>query len=308
MHNQDRISSFLNRTLFNIQKPGRYIGGEFNQVKKNWGFNQTKIALAFPDIYDIGQPNLGLSILYDIINKRNDALAERVYAPWDDMEAAIRSNEIPLFSLENRMPLKEFDILGFSIPYETLYTNVLNMLDLAKIPLRSSDRSANDPIIIAGGHSCFNPEPMHAFIDLFVIGEGEEVINEIIDAYKFSKSSGETREKTLQTLAQISGIYYPSNFDISYNKNNTIKEIININEENKKQIKKRIVKVLPPPVTDFLVPNISITHERAAIEVMRGCTRGCRFCQAGMITRPVRERPVEEIIKAIKDAIKEHGI
>jgi radical SAM family uncharacterized protein len=304
---QDRVKTFLDRTLFNIQKPGRYIGGEFNQVKKNWDSDLTKIALAFPDIYDIGQSNLGLSILYDIINKRTDALAERVYAPWDDMEAAIRSNDIPLFSLENRMPLNEFDLVGFSIPYETLYANVLNMLDLANIPLRSSDRSGNDPIIIAGGHSCFNPEPMHAFIDLFVIGEGEEVINELIDGFKFSKIAGCSREKTLETLAQIPGIYYPLDFEVSYNKDNTVKEIINIKERNKKQIKKRIVKVLPPPVTNFLVPNISIIHERAAIEVMRGCTRGCRFCQAGMLTRPVRERPVEEIIKAIKTAIENTG-
>jgi radical SAM family uncharacterized protein len=303
----ENISSFLNNTLFNIQKPGRYVGGEFNQIKKKWDRKFIKIALAFPDIYDIGLSNLGLTILYNIINNRQDALAERVYSPWTDMEAAMRNQEIPLFSLENRMPLKEFDLIGFSIPYETLYTNVINMLDLADIPLRATDRSEKDPIIIAGGQSCFNPEPMHAFIDAFAVGEGEEIINEIIDAYKISKSSCLTREKTISAIGQIPGIYVPSDFEVSYNKDHTIFEIFNKIIENKKQITKRIIKVLPPPVTNFLVPNISIVHERAAFEVMRGCSRGCRFCQAGMITRPIRERPVAEVLEAVKTAINKTG-
>ena len=307
MSKTDKITDFLENTLFNIQKPGRYVGGEFNQIKKTWDRNLIKMALAFPDIYDIGLSNLGLTILYDIINKRSDALAERVYAPWTDMEDAMRKKEIPLFSLENRKPLKEFDLIGFSIPYETLYTNVINMLDLANIPLRSKNRTDDNPIIIAGGHSCFNPEPMHAFIDMFVIGEGEEIINEIIDVFKFTKRACLNREKTISTLGRISGSYIPSDFNISYNRDHTVREIVNIQDESQNQILKRIVKVLPPPVTNFLVPNISIVHERAAIEVMRGCSRGCRFCQAGMVMRPIRERPVSEVLEAVKTSVKNTG-
>ena len=305
MKDSEAITCFLNRTLFNIQKPGRYVGGEFNQVKKNWNEIITKIALAFPDIYDIGLSNLGLTILYDIINKRSDALAERVYAPWTDMEDAMRKEEIPLYSLESRKPLKEFDLIGFSIPYETLNTNVLNMLDLASIPLRSKNRTANDPVIIAGGHACLNPEPMHSFIDLFVIGEGEEIINEIIDIVSSSRNMD--RGQKISALAEIPGIYAPSHFSVSYNDDLSLREIINLKDNSKKQIRKRFVKVLPPPVTDFLVPNISIIHDRAAIEVMRGCSRGCRFCQAGMITRPVRERPVAEVLDAVKSAVQKTG-
>lgn len=307
MTKTDKISSFLSSTLFNIQKPGRYVGGEINQVKKNWDDNLIKIALAFPDIYDIGLSNLGLSILYDIINKRPDALAERAYAPWTDMEEAMRQKGIPLFSLEKRIPIKDFDLVGFSIPYETLYSNVINMLDLASIPLRSKDRSEDDPIIIAGGHACFNPEPMHAFIDLFVIGEGEEIINDIIDVINFTKRAQFNREKTISRIGQLQGIYIPFDFDVSYNNDHTVRKITNKQGESKNHVLKRIVKVLPPPLTNFLVPNISIVHDRAAIEVLRGCSRGCRFCQAGMITRPIRERPVAEVIDAVKSAVQNTG-
>src|SRR5512134_3858629 len=218
----EQIEARLDRILLKVQKPGRYVGGELNSVIKDWQNIQTKVAFVFPDIYDIGVSNVGLKILYDQVNQREDALAERAYAPWLDMEALMREHGIPLYSLESKQPLACFDIIGFSLPYETLYTNTLNALDLAGIPVRAADRDETHPIIIAGGHSTMNPEPMHAFIDAFVIGEGEEVIHDIIDAIQefkkkrqeerdklFHLSSHDARTKLLHALAQIPGIYVP---------------------------------------------------------------------------------------------------
>ena len=303
----DRINEFLEKYLISIKKPGRYIGGEFNQIQKKWMDKTVKIALAFPDIYDLGFSNLGLMILYDIINHRSDALAERAFAPWKDMEELMRFHKIPLYTLENKKPLREFDGIGFSIPYESLYTNVINMLNLAEIPIHSADRSDNAPIIFAGGHACFNPEPMSAFIDAFVIGEGEEVILEIIDCIKISKNRNTGKNALLDSLSKIDGIYIPSHFHIKYYKNGKIKSFSNIHDPKRNRIQKRIVKKLPPPPEKLLVPNIGVVHERFAIEIMRGCTRGCRFCQAGIITRPVRERSIDEILCAIQNAVDRTG-
>jgi radical SAM family uncharacterized protein len=297
----------LERILPTVQKPARYIGGELNQVVKNWGSIATRVALVFPDIYDIGMSNLGLAILYELINDRPDALAERVYVPWIDMETAMRSAGIPLFSLESKQVLSAFDIVGFSLPYETLFTNALNVLDLAGIPLLGSERHEMDPLVIAGGHATFNPEPMHLFVDAFVIGEGEQVIQEIIDVYQVWKHSSLSRQKLLISLSSIPGVYVPSLYHTHYNQDGTVDRIEKLVDQANFPVLKRIVPHLPPPPTHFIVPNIETVHNRVPIEIMRGCTRGCRFCHAGMVSRPVRERSVSEIIQAIDIALKHTG-
>jgi radical SAM family uncharacterized protein len=303
----NRIEYTLDRILPTVQKPGRYTGGELNQVVKNWDQIQIKVALAFPDLYDLGMSNLGLAILYDILNKLPDCLAERVYSPGLDMEEAMRREGLPLYSLETKHSVREFDILGISLPYETLYTNALNLLDLAGIPLSSVERSDQDPLIIAGGHATFNPEPMADFIDAFVIGEAEEVIIEVVEAYQTWKASSKLRSELLWSLSQISGVYVPSLYEVKYHEDGTIRSVEPISEDLPFPIQKRIMGTLPPPVTHFIVPFIDVTHNRAPIEIMRGCTRGCRFCHAGMINRPVRERPVEEILNAIEESVKQTG-
>ncbi len=326
LHTPEEISRALDGVLHQVQKPARYIGGEWNSIVKEWDQTACKIALVFPDIYELGMSNLGLAILYDIVNRQPAMLAERVYAPWLDMEAVMRREGIPLYSLETRHPLADFDIVGFSLPYEQLYTNVLNMLDLAGIPLRSADRTLEHPLIIAGGSATYNPEPMHAFVDAFVIGEGEEVLLELIRAYgewkaavsgqrsalhiprsTFDKRDRHLRQELLRRLARIPGVYVPSFYEVSYRADGTVAGVRPTEPEAQFPVVKRIVPVLPPPVTRFIVPYIDIVHNRAAIEIQRGCTRGCRFCQAGMVYRPVRERPVDEVLTAVDEMIKRCG-
>lgn len=301
------IQTKLEVILPNVQKPGRYTGGELNQVVKDWEAIRTKVALVFPDIYDLGMSNLGMAILYDQINQRPDALAERAYNPWSDMEQALRQASLPLYSLETKHALADFDIIGFSLPYETLYTNTLNILDLAGIPLFAAERQNGHPLIIAGGHATFNPEPMHAFIDAFVIGEGEEIIHEIIDVYMEWHKRGAPRHELLVALARIWGVYVPSLYEVEYEPDGTFSEITALVEEAQLPVMKRIAPKLPPPLTRFIVPYIDTVHNRVPIEIMRGCTRGCRFCHAGMINRPVRERSVEEVVNALDEALKYTG-
>jgi radical SAM family uncharacterized protein len=318
MLNSEQIEAKLDRILLKVQKPGRYVGGELNSTVKDWDKVQTRVALIFPDVYDIGVSNVGLKILYDQINQRDDALAERAYAPWLDMEDLMREHGIPLYGLESKRPLIDFDLIGFTLPYETLYTNTLNILDLAGIPVRSTDRDATHPIIIAGGHSATNPEPMHAFIDAFVIGEGEEVIHDIVNTIQRVKGQtsnveGDLRPATfdrqalLLELAKIPGVYVPQFYETTYLEDGTVAHTLPIIPEAPKIIQKRIVAKLPPPPVKFIVPNIEVVHNRASVEIMRGCTRGCRFCQAGMITRPVRERSVQEVVDAADAAVRSTG-
>jgi radical SAM family uncharacterized protein len=296
------VEDVLDRILPTVSKPARYTGGEWNSVVKDWDACEVRWALAFPDIYEIGMSNLGLAILYDLLNRQNGVLAERVYAPWVDMEQVMRAAGLPLFSLENRRPVAEFDLIGFSLPYEQLYTNLLNMLDLAGLPLLAADRDERHPLIIAGGGATYNPEPLADFVDAFVLGDGEDVAIDITDAVREAKRLKSSRGALLRRLAEIPGVYVPRFYEVRYHEDGTVAEVKPAVPEAQMPVRKRIVATLPPPVTRLVVPYVDTVHNRAAIEIQRGCTRGCRFCHAGMVYRPVRERPVAEILEAV-DAI-----
>ncbi len=295
--------------LKRVQKPARYIGNEFNSVHKEKAEGMVTFAFCFPDVYEVGMSHLGMKILYHMLNDRTDTACERVFAPWVDMEEELRSTEIPLLSLESHTPVAEFDIVGFTLQYEMSYSNVINMLDMAHIPLRAKDRGENDTFVCAGGPCAYNGEPIADVIDFFTLGEGEEVNNEIIDAYKEWKAESGRRIDFLKKIAKIEGVYVPQFYDVEYNEDNTIKAISPNCEGVPAKIKKRIVKNLDSTyiLDKMIVPFMDIVHDRITLEIFRGCIRGCRFCQAGYLYRPVREHSTEKLADAAKKLIDSTG-
>ena len=302
---KDQIDALLDR----VQKPARYMGGEMNAVIKDASGVAIRYAFAFPDVYEVGMSHLGSRILYDIINKRPDALCERVFTPWVDMADLMRKENVPLFSLETRSPVRGFDMLGITLQYEMSYTNILELLDLAGIPLHSEDRTWDDPIVIAGGPCAFNPEPLYHFIDAFSIGDGEISTLETIDVVKACKAEGVSRKECLRRLSRLRGVYVPSLYEATYNEDGTLKSFEPTEEGVPRTVVKNMVADLDKAEypESVIVPFMEIVHDRINIEVLRGCTRGCRFCQAGMIYRPVRERSVEHILDLAKKLIDETG-
>ena len=302
------MKKITDHILYKVEKPSRYVGGELNQVVKNPNDVDIRFAFCFPDVYEVGMSHLGTRILYHTINQRKDTYCERVFAPWPDMEEQLRKNEIPLMTLETKDPLTAFDILGFTLQYEMSYTNILNMLDMAGITYRASERGEDEPIIMAGGPCAYNPEPLYDIVDFFEIGEGEEVMNEVLDVYKKYKGKGKKKE-FLREIAKIQGVYVPSLYEVSYNEDGTIKEFKPKYEDVPAKVKKRIVnnfdKVDFP--LDMIVPYSEIVHDRVVLETSRGCTNGCRFCQAGMIYRPVREKTTNTLLDQADKMIKATG-
>lgn len=286
------------KILMRVQKPTRYTGGELNAVKKNPDTVDVRFAMCFPDVYEIAMSHLGIKILYHLLNEREDTYCERVFAPWTDMEEEMRSRGMKLFALESGDEITQFDLVGFTLQYELSYSNIVNMLDLADIPLESKDRTEAHPFVCAGGPCAYNPEPLADIIDFFMMGEGEELIGEVVDVYKQWKKDGKKdRQAFLIELAKLEGIYVPAFYDVTYNDDNTIKEIAPNRSEAKPVIKKRIMKDFDSTYAPdtIVVPFGEVVHDRVMLEVFRGCIRGCRFCQAGYVYRPARERKAETL-------------
>ena len=297
----------LDPLLVGVSKPARYSGGEWNSLRPAWDDADVRWALIYPDVYDIGMSNMGIASLYDILNRAPRTLAERSFAPWPDMEASLRLHQVPIFSLENRRPLAEFDVLGFSLSYELTYTNILNMLDLAGLPVRAADRTGSAPLVLAGGSGALVPEPLAPFVDAFVLGEGEEIVREINDLLADWKRSGSDRTELLRALTRIQGVYVPSFYEWRYNVDGTVAEVFATDAGAPLPIIKRFLQGMPPVLTKPIVPFLQTVHDRAGIEIQRGCTQGCRFCQAGMIYRPLRERTPDEVVAAAKELFANTG-
>jgi radical SAM family uncharacterized protein len=290
-----------------VDKPARYTGGEWNIILKDWEKADLRFVVLYPDTYELGMSNLAIQILYDLINRRDDALCERAFCPWVDMEAQMRRHDVPLYGLESRHPLNEFDVVGFSLGYEQTYTNVLTVLDLGRIPLLAAERGDDDPIVVAGGNCVFNPEPMADFFDCYLIGEAEEALQEFLDVVKATK--GLPRGARLKEIAQVPGLYVPSLYEPVYNDDGTLKETRPLDPDVPLKVVKRVVQDLDkiPYPTKPVVSYMQAVHDRITLEVFRGCTRGCRFCQAGMITRPVRERSKENLVNLARELVENTG-
>jgi len=299
----------IDRLIGQVSKPVRYMGNEYNMVEKDPASVEIRFAFAFPDVYEIGMSHLGMKILYHLMNEREDTYCERVFAPWPDMETKMREANLPLFALETKDPVSEFDFLGFTLQYELSYTNVLNMLDLARIPLLARDRTLDDPFVIAGGPCAFNCEPLADFLDLVALGEGEELIGDLLDVYKQWKSEGGDRDAFLLRAARIPGIYVPKFYDVEYMDDGRVKAVTPNRDGVPSRVVKRVVKDLDRVYFPdrIIVPFMDIVHDRIMLEIFRGCTKGCRFCQAGMIYRPVRERSLETLLDLADKLIRSTG-